>query len=334
MNVVPSISEAMALQNALDHLGAIEYTWENEGWELDLQEDQEDPNATYFPTGELHITNLIDEGILQENYKLAWRFDIMAIEPTLHVAVYIDAHTGSFLKLEDQHLHAVGTATTLYNGDVDFHTAWFGGLVQKYVLKDKSGGHNIHTKEHKNTIFWGGISNIKDADNIWESSQAVHSSPHWAAHVMWDYFETQHNWKGPKNQGEKIRIFSKFSPIVSAPGILDPGNVSYEFIKNKHYLNIGELSSPGGALIPAGALDVVSHEWTHGICSQVAKMAGVNEPGALQESFCDIFGELAEYHHNGNPNWIASVQFQGARSLSFPPAYSSSCNGVNAPHPI
>lgn len=46
-----------------------------------------------------------------------------------------------------------------------------------------------------------------------------------------------------------------------------------------------------------GALDVVGHEMSHGITEHSARLEYHNQPGALNESFSDVFGEVIEQWH-------------------------------------
>ena len=46
-----------------------------------------------------------------------------------------------------------------------------------------------------------------------------------------------------------------------------------------------------------GALDVVAHEWTHGVTDYGADLFYRDEPGALNESFSDIMGASVEFYY-------------------------------------
>ena len=55
----------------------------------------------------------------------------------------------------------------------------------------------------------------------------------------------------------------------------------------------------------AGALDIVGHELTHGVIEHSANLLYQNQPGALNEAFADIFGEMIEARTRGSaPDWI------------------------------
>jgi bacillolysin len=46
-------------------------------------------------------------------------------------------------------------------------------------------------------------------------------------------------------------------------------------------------------------LDLVAHEWTHGLIEHTAKLKYLNESGALNEGFADIMGAMAERYYRG-----------------------------------
>ena len=54
----------------------------------------------------------------------------------------------------------------------------------------------------------------------------------------------------------------------------------------------------------AGALDIVGHELTHGVVEHSANLLYQDQPGALNEAFADIFGEMIEARTRGRPDWI------------------------------
>ena len=55
LDVIPRLSEQEALKYALDHVGAAFYKWENENNEIFIKREQKDPNATFYPKGELLV---------------------------------------------------------------------------------------------------------------------------------------------------------------------------------------------------------------------------------------------------------------------------------------
>jgi Zn-dependent metalloprotease len=70
----------------------------------------------------------------------------------------------------------------------------------------------------------------------------------------------------------------------------------------------GQLIAFGDAQAFAGALDVVGHELTHGVITSTANLIYLNQSGALNEAFSDIFGEAIEAHTFGQADWENGAQ--------------------------
>jgi len=75
------------------------------------------------------------------------------------------------------------------------------------------------------------------------------------------------------------------------------------------------------------APDIVAHEYTHAVINSIKPLGSYGIPGALNESFADIFGELVEYYsYDNNADWVYGGQVMtntignkdGIRSLSNP----------------
>ena len=70
----------------------------------------------------------------------------------------------------------------------------------------------------------------------------------------------------------------------------------------------GSLIAFGEAEPFAGVLDIVGHELTHGIIDNTANLIYLNQSGALNEAFSDIFGEAIEAHSFGQTDWEVGAQ--------------------------
>jgi hypothetical protein len=77
------------------------------------------------------------------------------------------------------------------------------------------------------------------------------------------------------------------------------------------------------------SIDITGHELTHGVVQHAAGLVYQDQPGALNESLCDVFGSLAKQHHLGqaatDADWIIGagiftegVAGVGIRSLAQP----------------
>jgi Zn-dependent metalloprotease len=70
----------------------------------------------------------------------------------------------------------------------------------------------------------------------------------------------------------------------------------------------------------AKCIDVAAHEFTHGVVEYSnAKLEYVNQSGALNEAFADIFGEMVELFVKGTNDWLIGFDSgKVARSMSDP----------------
>jgi len=84
----------------------------------------------------------------------------------------------------------------------------------------------------------------------------------------------------------------------------------------------GQMMLFGDAQPFAGALDVVAHELTHGVTQFSANLIYLNQSGALNEAFSDIFGEATEARTNGSgPDWrVGAALGAPFRNLANPSA--------------
>jgi Zn-dependent metalloprotease/PKD repeat protein len=80
---------------------------------------------------------------------------------------------------------------------------------------------------------------------------------------------------------------------------------------NAFYVGNGQMYF-GDAVPFAGALDVIAHELGHGVTNETANLIYQDQSGALNESFSDIFGEMAEARTNGGlPDWLKGTGIDG-----------------------
>ena len=296
-----ALSEDVALESALAEIDAEVYAWQAEGVEKGVRSAEELESA--FPKGELIIVR--DPLSLDEapEYLLTWRFRIESVEPFDISNVYLNALTGEVVKVvTDLHeaSNATGTVHTVYNGTHSFSTRKRGFPNFDYILKDKTRGE-ITVKNYSNVQSWGWnlAGHIDQGSNTWSRREA---SVHWAAQEAHDYFKNAHGRNGVNGSNEELRI------MANAPtsAYSDDGSKSYMWYMNTHE-----------------ALDVVGHEFTHGVIRHTSNLVYERESGALNESFADIFGTMVEREVVGDANydWLMGSDFGAIRSLQNPNAF-------------
>jgi bacillolysin len=316
LSIVPVYTEQQALNAAKTFLGASQYAWENTVWEQELKSDLEDSTATYFPTGELVLSRSFDAAMATANYRLSWKFEILALSPGLHKTIYVNANTGAIIKSFDMG-DTNGPAVTLYDGTQTIDTKWFGGIFHgHHHLESDDNGKKIKTRNGNSfdafgfPYPWSNLNHIFDSDDIWASDQSNNTSAHWGVNRAWDYFKTTFGRNGMNNSNNEVRIFAG-STRAGAFSINREG---------KEYLEFG-TSAPLGGTSNFASLDVCGHEFTHGIVRNEANFDPAGEPGALNESFADIFGTLVEAFQRGGANWVMGQDVFAIRDLQNPAAF-------------
>ncbi|MFK7921073.1 MAG: hypothetical protein AB8H47_03910, partial [Bacteroidia bacterium] len=104
-----SLSEESALQAALDHIQAETYKWEIEG-EAEAVLGHVSPESeshSLYPKGEL-VYVPVGGDYDEQDFRLAYKFDIYAHEPMSRSFTYVDANNGSVL-WQHQRIHTADT---------------------------------------------------------------------------------------------------------------------------------------------------------------------------------------------------------------------------------
>jgi len=143
----------------------------------------------------------------------------------------------------------------------------------------------------------GGIStyNALDVDSYSESVDFVSEqsfftgtdnqpgvSVHWAQEVTYDYFLNTYGRKSYNDENGRLISYVNWNT--------ESGKNNAFWIGYAAIFGAGN----GETVNPLTSLDIVAHELTHGVTEYSAGLIYENEPGALNESFSDIFGTVIE----------------------------------------
>lgn len=124
LDVTPSLSEGVALKYALSNINAESYMWENKKNEAYIKREQNDPDATMFPTGVLMLSAK-NFDLHKDNFHLVYRFDISSEKPMDRYYIDVDAKTGEIINkiTRIQTGDVQGQGTSFYNGTVSLTVA-------------------------------------------------------------------------------------------------------------------------------------------------------------------------------------------------------------------
>jgi Zn-dependent metalloprotease len=291
LTTTPSLSEQQALNSALQYLSAKKYAWEDESFEQFLKNEQNNPNATFFPKGELVI---VEKNPRSDNPipRLAYKFNMYALDPISRAHYYVDAENGEILMVDTILKHIEGTAQTRYSGTRTIETELFNG---QYRLNDVTRGNGIHTYNMNNGGNYSLATDLLDNDNNWTSEEYNNANKdnalldaHWGAIKTYDYFLIEHNRNSIDSMGFQLRNYV---------------NADLTKIPDKNFLNSDNAFwdgqrmtfGMGTALNPLVSLDIIAHEIGHGLDQFTSNLLYQGESGAIDESLSDIWGAMVEY---------------------------------------
>ncbi len=122
-----------------------------------------------------------------------------------------------------------------------------------------------------------------------ESSQRAHSG----ASVVYDYYYNVHG---------RESIINSLTPVISTVHTGVNWNNAAWYQKKIFYGDGDSFKFRDFTY----SLDIMAHEYTHGVIEYSSGLVYNNESGALNEAFADIFGVAAEAYSRGSkhPDWL------------------------------
>lgn len=182
-------------------------------------------------------------------------------------------------------------------------------------------GAAIQTKKYVSDTV---AATADDIDNQWYApSQRSAVDAHGHTAIVYDHLNLQVELNAHDNLGGTM-LSRVEVPVVTTM------NASWDPVANRVSYTV-----PFGTTVPfSAALDVVAHEWSHGVeCRSSWRTVNTSpwgestrclyqayQSGALREGFADWFGTATEVA-NGESNWTIGEGSQIVRSLQNPPSY-------------
>lgn len=271
---------------------------------------------SHFPSGggsNIADPVLVIFGPLNRLSRLAWKVEL-SIGFTQEWLVMIDALDGSILKsvnrCMDNNVQGAGVDLLGINRPLNI---WLGSNDVYYLIDASKPMFNLGfdpvTDPHgvifvENGISQGFVISTSPSfpDNITDEISAAFNLSE-----VYDYYWNRHNRNSYDGAGSNVRAIA---------GIPNYTNASWD--------NVHKLLRFGAGDRFAGSLDVVGHEFTHGVTGSIGNngvLGFEDEPGSLNEAFSDIFGEFVEARAFGSADWInGSMLNRPSRNLLDPSA--------------
>lgn len=237
-------------------------------------------------------------------YRLAWKFNLMIAETYDVRVVYLDANTGVELA---QHSKTKcnfqpGTGNTSYYGQ------------QPISCKHKGHHFELKSKDIETRKFSGDFNDkglpVTNFSSDWTTDPAA-IDVHWGTEKALDFLDQELGRNGHDGKGGKIKSVVGF-PFKNA-------------FWNGYFLGYGVGDST--TLTSPTSLDIVGHEYTHAMLEKIVGFRYGGESGAIEEGYCDVFGELIQNFVTGSADWKVGAEItmtngvpdsKGLRDISNP----------------
>ncbi|MED1407129.1 M4 family metallopeptidase [Bacillus mycoides] len=254
------------------------------------------------------------------NYYLTYKVQLQFIKPYgANWQIYVNAENGtivdSYNAVTDADSPQKGYGYGVLGDRKNLNTT-YSSQYGKYYLKDTTKPMNGGVIETL-TVNHSNADNPKnyylfDDDNAWvDANQAPAVDAHFNAGKVYDYYKNVHNRNSFDGKGKTIR-----------------SAINYGINYNNAFWNGQQMiygDGDGVEFAPlSGSLDVVAHELTHDVTEYSANLRYVNQSGALNESFSDVFGYFVDPTNwdLGEVVYTPGVEGDALRSLSDPEKYN------------
>lgn len=209
-------------------------------------------------------------------FYVVYAINLYSVQPLFKTTVFIDAQTGEERGALEQlhHTDVPGQGNTLHHGSKSFTIDSVNANL--YRLQNSIGG-GIKTVDLNSTT--SSENDFTHTTNVWnipnENVQAA-LDVHWGMEKTYNYFLTKHNYYSFDNENSLIK-----------------GRVNYSTNFTGAFWDGYQLTFGGQnttSVSPYTSIEIVGHEFTHGVVQHTANLNSSYESGALNESFADIFG--------------------------------------------
>ncbi len=282
LDINPKIDPAIAIDNAMHQMGAKIYTFEKKQSSLSLFQ-QNRPEAKLV---------IMDRAYPQssESYALAYSVELSSSEPLDKRQYFIDANNGKVISHLPLLMHNAVPAqgVTKYYGTQSITVDSLS--PNNFLLRDPT--RNGNTTFNGDQEIWSNTSNNWDLTN--EDQDEVAIDAHYCTQEFHDFMLEKLNWNGLNNEGLAMNIVVHAGDFVNA-------------FWNGEFASFGDGDCNHG---PLTTLEVVAHEFMHGITDYTSDLIYSSESGAINESMSDIFGKALEFYTTPNEfDWQLGASF-------------------------
>ncbi|QZT36602.1 M4 family metallopeptidase [Halosquirtibacter xylanolyticus] len=276
-------------------------------------------------------------GKFDSEFRKAYKMIIYGSKPFKRQCIYIDANNGEVLFnyslindnknvskeslenknfiLQDSSIEQLqpGQAYSFYSGVIDIDTYEENGV---YYQKNLVRGGGIYAKDMDSGSSYISAIVHRDGDNIWNSSDIevrVGSEVLWAQILFYDYFDTVFSRNSIDSEGKPLLGY--YNTNLVSLGYPDNDNAFWDGANE--CVTFGKGSNFSQVM----SLDIVAHEFAHGLTQFTCGLVYNSESGAINESLSDIWACVIESKYAPEKNrYIIGEEIisSGLRSMSDP----------------
>lgn len=214
---------------------------------------------------------------ISESVRLAYQIDLQSNERVDKRRFFVDALTGKILYQYSliQQEGVPSTAQTKYYGLQNIVTDSIS--PQQFLLRDLTRGQGITVSDPDGNIF---TNNSAHWNLTNEYQDEVALDAHYCTQEYYDLLLQAFNWNGLDGNGGAMKA-----------EVHDNGASNVNAYWDGITTNFGDGDCDYG---PLTTLEVVGHEFTHGIVDYTSQLVYGGESGAINESLADMMGKALE----------------------------------------
>jgi bacillolysin len=288
-------AELMAHYDRVGHLTSIDANYVPDLADLDVNPTVLASTALATVKADIAVRSSVDESVLEtedqrlvvyvetgKTARLAFEHRVRAMtatEPAIWI-ITVDAKTGDVLHRYNNLQTIQGQGNGVLGDAKQFEVS---NATAGFVMTDAASGVQVRTLTAEQQQVRGAPV-TSTQQNSWDTGvpgAGAAVDAHFNAAAVFKYYKDTHARNAINGSGGALISTVHFG-------------VSYD---NAAWDGSGMLYGDGGQLFRplSVSLDVVGHEFTHGVTERTSKLVYENQPGALNEAISDIFGAFIEH---------------------------------------
>jgi len=273
----------------------------------------------------------------EDQWCLAYKVNIVPDNIMESKISYLSCETGEVVFTQPTvfYSNAIGTADTRYNGTKTIVTDSYNGSFRLRENSRNGSGTAIHTMNFLGNTVGDSTHTVSaistaidftDNDNIWTAAEFDNINydnaaldAHWGMEMTYDYFRAVHDRYSYDNNNATITTYVHVKKYDWLSSIIPWDGSAWDTDVNAIFCGDSNFGHP------FVSLDILAHEFGHGVCMSTANLLYQQESGALNEGLSDIWGACVEnWATTDKQTWILGEDLDDPshrRSMSNPKDY-------------